>query len=369
MSEDVVGRRGVYEGADGHGGVLRLPRNVDPQLDGTRLASHHPQRYRVDLPADSVEQADFDALIEATIPREVLVRTEQVIQEAGRLAEQGLADTPPIDAASWRRGILLSWLHARDLAVILDALGHPRDVANVHDVEEFALGKRLKERLGSADPWYRDWVLSLPDEARINVGFFNPHLAASMFKWGDAKSGVQNAMDAHRLAAHHVGTPEAPLEWMERAANFVVHHIPREHLGIRHEPRGEWSDLEKRLHEDPAINRSVVGQQIARDAAHLASLLEREGKIIPWQLLRVPAGVQPQQVEHAMLVFRSRRSEALVAAGGMDERAERAPSRELETALRVLERLPETIPQEARSRPHLAALYQRWFDEFQSGGA
>jgi hypothetical protein len=176
-------------------------------------------------------------------------------------------------------------------------------------------------------------------------------------------------MDAHRLAAHHVGTPEAPLEWMERAANFVVHHIPREHLGIRHEPRGEWSDLEKRLHEDPAINRSVVGQQIARDAAHLASLLEREGKIIPWQLLRVPAGVQPQQVEHAMLVFRSRRSEALVAAGGMDERAERAPSRELETALRVLERLPETIPQEARSRPHLAALYQRWFDEFRSGGA
>lgn len=358
------GARGYYEGKDKEGHLWHIPRNVDPAIDGTRLAAHHPKRFDVKDAPDSVPLAEFDKRLEATVPGDVLARIDHTIKAGLVLAERGLADSPPVDERAWRRGIILSWCHARDLIVVHDALGHPR-AAIGHDMDELALAKRLKERIAPAsDQWYRDYVETLDDGAWVNVGFFNPHISASMFKWGDARGGIQNAMDAHRLAAHHQGTPERPLDWVERAVNFVVHHIPREHWGIRHEPRGDWSDLEPRLAEDPAIKDAEIGKVIARDAAKLFELLEFEGKVVPWQLLKVPKDVlTPSVIEHAHLVVLAADQLGAAAAAdapSADEDEARNPYR-VQRARELLARVPAEIgAARDRGRVELVAAYSQW---------
>lgn len=357
-----MGARGAYEGTDKEGRFWRIPRHVDPAIDGTRLAQQHPRIFDVSEDNDSVPLEEFDARIEAKVPPVVLRRIDKTIAAGKLLAARGLADSPPVSEQDWRRGMILSWSHARDLVVVHDALGHPRDVAG-HDVDEVVLAKHLQERI--PDPkkppakWYLDYLNSLDEGAWINVGFFNPNISASLYKWGDDRDGVQNAMDAHRLAAHHQGTKERPLEWVERAVNFVVHHIPREHWGIRHEPRGDWSDLEPRLADDPAIKDATIGKVIARDAAKLFELLELEGKIIPWQLLKVPHdAVTPSMIEHAHLLVLAAKSKGEI---GDDDTVE---PRRLENARTLVRRLPDEIAAAKRDGRHaLAAQYQAWLAE------
>ena len=353
----IPGRRGFYAGSDGE--VWReLPRNVDPAQDGTSFAAQHPRMFATDDLPDSVPVAEFDARLEAVIPPEVVGRIDAVIVAGTGLAARGLADTPPLDLGEWRRGMILSWSHARDLAVILDALGHPRATANRHDVDEVVLAKRLKGRLASADPWYIDYVTSLDDGAWVNVGFFNPHLSASMYKWGDARQGKQNAMDAHRLSPHHLGNLETPVDWIERAANFVIHHIPREHRGVRHEPRGDYTQLEEQLAVDTAIKNSEIGKVIARDVAALCVLLEQEGKIIPWGLLAVPPDeLTPGMVEHAFLLNSTADTE-------FDDDAERSDHRRsLDRAQAIIARVSAEVDRlAAEGQPQVAAAYRGWLD-------
>lgn len=347
------GLRGYYEGTDGTN-FLKIPRNCDPAIDKTKLAEHRPQIFSTTDKPDSVPIDEFDRRIEDQVPEEVRNRIDSVMKAAELLASRGLADALPRDLKQWRRGMILSWSHARDLATILDALGHPRPTANRHDVDEIVLGKHLKGRLESADRWYLDYVNSLDDGAWVNVGFFNPHLSASMFKWGDAREGTQNAMDAHRLSSHHLGNPETPVEWVERAANFVVHHIPREHYGIRHETRGEFSQLEHIMTFDRAIKNSEIGKSIARDVARLCELLEREGKIIPWYQLEVPAQtVTVTLVEHACLVAST--AGQFSSSPGLDEDYRRRLAR----AKEVIAQAPQQADrEEAAGRADIAAMYR-----------
>lgn len=362
------GSRGYYEGTDSSGMAWQIPREVDPDLDGTKFAGHHPRLFDTNHANDSIEVASFDRLVEAQVPPQILRRIDQTIEAGKFLAGKGLADVPPIDLSEWRRGIILSWSHARDLVVVHDALRQPRNVAG-HDVDELVLAVHLKNKLATtsnADQWYNDYVSSLDEGAWVNVGFFNPNLSASMYKWGDAKGGTQNAMDAHRFAAHHQGSDEHPLDWVERAVNFVVHHIPREHRGIRHEPRGNWSDLEARMVEDPAIKDAPIGKGIARDAARIFQMLESEGKIIPWQLLKVPADeVTPSMIEHAHLVVQAARSRSLLgldlASPTGDEEDEAANPERVARAEALLQKLPVHIEAaHVAGRHDLAARYQEW---------
>lgn len=332
------GSRGYFEGTDKEGNYFRIPRHIDPEIDGTVAAAHHPRLFDVTAPPDSVDLPRFDVMIESSVPSEVIGRIDETMTAGAFLAARGLADEPPLVDREWRRGMILSWSHARDLAVVHDAMAHPRDVAG-HDTEEYVFARYLKERLAeSSAQWYKDYVRSLDPDALVNIGFFNPHLSASLFRWGEAKGGVQNAMDAHRLSPHHLGNAEQPLDWIQRAVNFVVHHVPREHWGIRQEPRGEWSDLEARMAEDPAIKDAEIGKVIARDAARLFELLELEGKVVPWQLLKVPDGVPPVSVvEHAHLVADcAGRS----APGADDDEDEAANDARVARARRVLSSLP-----------------------------
>lgn len=360
------GTRGYYEGTDKDGHFFRIPRHVDPAIDGTTRAAHHPKLFDVSVALNSVPLAQMDAMIEAQVPPEVIDRIEHVMAAGRLLAQKGLADAPPIVEREWRRGMILSWSHARDLVVVHAAMGHPREVTG-HDTDEVVFGRRLQERLvATADQWYRDYVQSLDLGALVNVGFFNPHISASMYRWGDAKGGVQNAMDAHRLAAHHQGTPEHPLDWVERAVNFVVHHIPREHWGIRHEPRGEWSDLEVRMAEDPAIKDAEIGKVIARDAAQLFALLENEGKVVPWHLLAVPHETKSaSMIEHAHLVVLAarRRAGEVGLRGDDDDEDEAMNSARVARAEAVLAALPGEIDAATRAgQLELASAYTKWLN-------
>lgn len=350
----MIGTRGTYQGTDGTQ-VLTLPRNVDPDKDGTSLAAHRPPIFDVTAAPDSIAIDAFDHLMEAAIPVDVIQRIDRVIASGVTLAAKGLADQPPLEPREWRRGIILSWSHARDLEVVHDAMGHPRYLYGRHDVDEVVLASHLKARLASADPWYADYVTTLDDGAWTNIGFFNPHLSASLYKWGDAKQGVQNAMDAHRLAAHHLGSPEAPLDWIERAINFIIHHIPREHMGIRHEPRGQYSDLEEKMATDPAMKDSEIGKQIARDAAKLYAMLERDGKVVPWGLLKVPQGPPTaSMIEHAFLIAKVA-APRLTASGAEGEE----PAR-LARAETILADLPKAIETaERHGRDDLVSAYRK----------
>lgn len=363
----IIGARGYYKGTDKDGKYWEIPRNVDPARDGTTLAQHRPALFAVSEAPDSVPVEEFDQRMAAIVPPEVIARIEHVIEAGTWLASKGLADSPPLEPREWRRGMILSWSHARDLDVVHDALGHPRKLSDRHDVDEVVLAKHLKRGLDGMDRWYRDYVRTLDDGAWINVGFFNPNISASLHKWGDAREGIQNAMDAHRLSAHHNGSPEAPLDWVERAVNFVVHHIPREHWGIRHEPRGTWDDLEPRLATDNAIKNAEIGKVIARDAAKLYQLLESEGKVVPWGLLKVPDTVPHSAIEHAFLVVKASNTLSRLAADGveLDEHNEAADGARVARARKLLARLPEVM---AHARKHgredVVASYQRMSEEF-----
>ena len=207
--------------------------------------------------------------------------------------------------------------------------------------DRYTLAKRLKGRLNSADPWYKNWVLSLADETQINVGFFNPHLSASMYKWGDTRNGMQNAMDAHRLSDHHLGTPEHPLDPVEKAINFVIHHVPREHNGIRHEPMADWSELEERMAHDPVTRDSEFIRVIARDAARFIQLLESAGKIVPWQILQVDkSAAHPAKIERSYLLAICAKRDAVPVSLEYLQMVEGTPSQAL---LIVMDSIRKTI--------------------------
>lgn len=354
------GKRGLYEGTDKEGRFWRIPRHADPGIDGLDLlAPGRKPIFDVSDEPDSVPIREFDRRLEATLPPEVLRRIDHVIAAGKLLAERKLADTPPLDEYEWRRGIILSWCHARDLELVHEALGHPRLLAGRHDVDEVVLATHLRRTADKADPWYKDYVASLDEGAWINVGFLNPNISASLYKWGDARHGVQNAMDAHRLSAHHQGTPEAPLDWVERAVNFVVHHIPREHWGIRHEPRGSYADLEDRLVDDPAIKDATIGKVIARDAARMFEMLEARGFIVPWGLLKVPdEDMTPSVIEHAFHVARAAKAEP------PPDPEDALSPRRVERAHQVLQRVPEAIEKaEREGQTRLATAYRRLLDD------
>jgi hypothetical protein len=362
----IIGARGSYRGTDKQGKYWEIPRNVDPAQDGTSLARHRPQLFDVSDALESVPMEEFDRRMEAVVPAQVIARIEHVLEAGTLLASKGLADDPPLELREWRRGMILSWSHARDLDVIHDALGHPRKLSDRHDVDEVVLAKHLKRGLDGMDRWYRDYVRTLDEGAWVNVGFFNPNLSASLYRWGDAREGVQNAMDAHRLSAHHNGSPEAPLDWVERAVNFVVHHIPREHWGIRHEPRGSWDDLEPRLATDPAIKDAEIGKVIARDAAKLYQLLEAEGKVVPWGLLKVPDTVPHSAIEHAFLVVKASNALRKLGAdqGRFDDHNEAADPERVGRARKLLARLPDVLAHaRQRGREDIATSCQRMLEE------
>ncbi|MEQ9498079.1 MAG: hypothetical protein RIT81_14505 [Deltaproteobacteria bacterium] len=269
--------------------------------------------------AERYDTAAFDDLLLTRLPLGVREEIERVMREAVQAYAIGRADAPLEDRASWRRAIVLAWYHSVDIATVCCVLGHPRNVAGIHDLREFVPAGRLRSDATVYDDWYVRFLAERRDDELVDIGFLNPHFCASLCRWGDVKTGRQNAMDAHRASAHHLGHPEAPLDWIEKAVNFVFHHLPREHYGIRHEALAGWEMLEARLADDPAIKDDPIGKLIARDAAVAMQALEEGGYLTPWHRLDTSADAAPppSAVEHAVAVVGS----ILEASSGRVRRA------------------------------------------------
>lgn len=297
------GPRGLYVGEILGGGTMALPRYVDPKVDGTKFAKDIPAYY-ADMvknhAANSIPPDEFDAMVYKTIPPEVFKMADDTIAQAKIEYAKGLAAKPPEDEKAWRRFLLLSWAHSRDMTTVTTALGHPMNETGHHHVNELIRGQYIRDGVldehgnakpnVSANPWYLDWVKTLKPDQYYNIAFFSPNLGASSYNWGFDPEGLQDAMNAHRLSNAHNGNPELPTDWYLRASSFVAHHV-REHMLVREEARGDWSYAPTRFSIDPAIKDYGLEKMIATDVVALDQLLEAEGKITPWQLLAVPPGM------------------------------------------------------------------------------
>lgn len=255
-----------------------------------------PGPTRFDIPKTPLTPNVFDAWLLDHTPRFARDRFELVFEQARHAAGLGLAaPAPPVDA--WRRHLVVCWHHAADLEVILNALGSPKPLAGVHDLTETALGLRIKQQLVRDEPWwlaagmhrvddwYLRWVDTLADQEEVNIGYLNPHLAASFYWRGLDPTGPANASSAHLLSDHHFGTPERPMDVVEQAVNWIAHQLPREHHGVHHTPIQAWSALEHALQSDPQAKASDLLRALARDIAPVMAELEASGHLVPWHRL------------------------------------------------------------------------------------
>ncbi len=343
--------------------VVRIPRKIDPTNDPepTRLAKEIPADYAglAAMPNDYIPVEVFYNRLEALVPSEILTQIDGTLREAQALYEAGLNPEPPRDPVMFRRFAIQSYLHSKDLTTIMTALGYPAKVTGLHDIMEPVPLKDLVWQMGNKlyPPWFEKCVAelekaaggdpTLPPAERgltpdgklilVNISALGP-FAGPMFMWGDSREDANALMDPHRLSPHHNGhsggeglegvlvqprvvggklsyelsdwkEPEESLaakgtfveglRWVEKAVNFLAHHMPREHVGVRHLPRGEWANLEHALATDAAISHSEVGKAICRDAAIVWQKLEEEGKVIPWQKLKLPEGIDTAQFQRA----------------------------------------------------------------------
>ncbi|NTF98070.1 hypothetical protein [Rhizobium rhizogenes] len=274
-----------YRGTGRNGEPVVFRRFVNP-VGNLYGAAEFPQLFAVDQ-SKQMNLDDFYTMMEETVPSETRDKIDRLLEKAKYLESIGLAAAYHQSELTWKRAIIQAWCHSRDMTVIMNALGYGKICTGIHDIEEFASAKHIKETASAnTSDWYQRWCASLPDNAMINIGYLNPSLCASLCNWGADKFGAQDAMHAHRLSEHHEGSPDVAPDLVEHAVNFVVHHLPREHFGVRHLPLGDWDQLEAAIAHTPLMQTSTVEQAIARDAALILRALEFQGKVTPWQLLK-----------------------------------------------------------------------------------
>lgn len=366
---------GTWQGNDGRGGhgvatprdqwvndkkMVSIPRRMDPDIHGTSLVKDVKGVFAdmVTHPDNSIPVEEFYAMLEARCHQlpggpETLKQIDETIEEAKRLYVQGVAAKPPLDDKLWRRAMMQSFVHSWDLGVVMNAMGFDATgCAGKHDMTELVPASDLKWQVGRKymEPWLEKYVNSLKPDEQVNISFLNPHYAAAMFTWGDSRIDANNMMDPHRLSPHHNGNSEEDVTWVEKALNFLAHHMPREHMGIRHQERGDWANLEHVLATDPAIKYSEVGKAIARDGAKVWQMLEAEGKVVPWQKLKVPEGVPTPKLERSYEVLQGTNAAGDRLYFANSRKAEAALStatpavREAATALlAAMKTLPETL--------------------------
>lgn len=285
----------------------------------------------------------------------VLDVIDKTIAQAVLLSEKVPPEAAPIPSdsetvrenflAMLKRFAIQAVFHSRDLTTVHTAMGHdPKkekqlDETLQHDLVEPAPLKDLVWQLERRphDPWMDEWVraevhrqapelleglasadpralyelVKAHDELTFNCSALNPHNLVAMFRWGDSREDCNVLIDPHRLSPHHNGSSKSDVDFQQRAINFLSHHMPREHMGVRHEQRGEWDSkgpngelvpfgkLEAAFVTDHAISGSTVLQQIARDGARFFRAAEEKGFTVPWQKLKVPNTVEFVQLDNA----------------------------------------------------------------------
>lgn len=270
--------------------------------------------------------------------QQVIERIEATLAKAEALSVKAKPEAAPLPNDSprsreqfkktLRRFMVQTVLHTMDLTKVHTAMGFsPKKFPMLnetlrHDLVEPVPLKDLAWQLERRvhEPWMENWLraeikaqqprllkgnetaaelyalaLAHP-ELKFNCSALNPNYTVAMYRWGDSREDANGLMDPHRLSPHHNGNSAEAVDFQRRAVNFLSHHMPREHQGVRHESRGSWDTekpgdfgkLEHALATDPAIKESTILKAIARDAARFYRAMEDQGYAVPWQKLRVP---------------------------------------------------------------------------------
>jgi hypothetical protein len=240
---------------------------------------------------------DFMRAIEREIPQEVKDQIDVVLKNAKEQADLGLAAPFPDSDAERERlwhTLACSWLHSRDVEVSMGAIGYPLLALGVHDVveyvpvEDLVRGIKRSQTAGQEySPWFRRWIDSLQGCDTVNVGFFNPNLAVSAWRWKPDRDMPQDAMDAHRLSSHHEGDDADRYDAVEASVNNVLH--AREGVyGVQKEPVVQWEQFElimKTRSSREELAKSVWGASLVGDVATQLRYLEAKGYVVPWGLV------------------------------------------------------------------------------------
>ena len=284
---------GMYEGLGANDQPYVVRRCVAGLDRGwsEHLSTVRPPYTAMSQRGGSIPEHDFLQICEETIPPEVLVTIDRVLDEASRLADSGLAApfaASSVEYASLRRSLVASWIHSRDIETVMVSLGFPLAATGVHDIHELAPADEIKARiLGPNSVHYSKWLLTwtehLPSCTQVDVGCFNPALSAGMWHWRP-NGRQEDAMDVHRLSSHHEGDRGERYDPLEAAVNNLLHR--REGIyGIRKEPVESWSRLTEKLmlpSQVVALAKTGVAVGLYRDLIRFGPQLERQGYITPW---------------------------------------------------------------------------------------
>lgn len=267
--------------------------------------------------------------IAGTIPggEDTVKQIRAVMEQAEVEYKAGRAAQPPADKEAWFDFLLDSYMHAHDLRIWMKAMGYASEGTALHDLTELVPLKDVEWQMKGryTEPWFANYVAEekrkglaaglSEDEIVINASFLNPNYAAAGYTWGFAALGANDIMNLHRLSCHHSGNTHEEIYWVEKAMNFMIHHVPLEDFGVRHEEAGMFTrlveegvisadelkpenlneekmfgllqkSLEHAMEHDPAMKTSEIGKAIIRDAFPVWKELARRGYVQPWQLAR-----------------------------------------------------------------------------------
>jgi hypothetical protein len=293
--------RGLLTGLGRNGKGYVLPRVVDPAADGWELpgnlsapfavlvASHPPRSLAVDT---------FMKAVEEIIPDDILRQLERALTGAEEQARLGLAspfpESPEERKSLWHT-LACSWLHSRDLEVMMTVFGYPLQATGIHDMSEEVPVGDLVAAVGRArdegmpySPWFLRWVDSVKNQDRVHVDFLNPNLTVGTWRWRPDQDMPQDAMDAHRLSAHHEGDGQDRYDPIEATVNNLLH--AREGVyGVQKGPVMGWDQLFSHAGSRAAgeeLAKSTWGGRLLGDAVVLLRRLEARGAVMPWELVK-----------------------------------------------------------------------------------
>jgi hypothetical protein len=278
-------------GRNGRGYVL-------PRFDGRPPGGEASYAALAAQELGSLSAAEFmDAAI-ASIPSEVQRQLRATLADAREQAHLRLAAEYPDDEHGqtelWR-SLACTWLHSRDLTVVMRAIGYPLDATGRHDLCEevptedllAAVTHRLDEGARYSE-WFLRWVARLDRRGLTHIDFLNPNLTVSIWQWQEGSRGPQDAMDAHRVSAHHQGDGADRYDPVEATVNNLLH--AREGVyGVQKSPVSTWGELEgaAATHSGAAaLAKSDWGGSLIRTLIPVLRDLEATGHVMPWGVVQ-----------------------------------------------------------------------------------
>lgn len=267
--------QGSYTGSS----IFGKQSTIKSKFSIKNLSSHEPVFEFVESAGYDVEIKDLEKVLD----KSVICRIDRTMSELLPLYEEGKAEKP-IAPEAIRDFLVKLALHARDLNIVMEIMGYPKDKDEIHDLYELIDVSSLN-MTGSFSCWYQRWLRSLPQDGVVNIGALNPNLTASFYTWStDTGREMQDAMHAHRFSKHH-NNPKKIEDIIEHAVNFVMHHVPLEHFGVRGEGYNHKADecfVEQEMLKHYRIRNSTIEIPIGKDAFRLIVFLQKELIITPW---------------------------------------------------------------------------------------